>query len=175
VPHKGIDTVIAALPMLPEVRYAVAGDGPDRPRLEQLADQLGVRDRVRFLGNVPEVQLPGLYRAATLYAGLSREANGQVEGFGLSLVEAQASGIPVIASTSGGIPDAVLDGRTGVLIPPDDPTAAAVTLIGLLSDPGRLAAMGRSGRARVEQYLNWGRVVTDLERCAAEWGVRSEV
>lgn len=170
VPHKGIDTVIAALPMLPEVRYAVAGEGPDRPRLEQLADQLGVRDRVRFLGSVPEVQLPGLYRAATLYAGLSREASGQVEGFGLSLVEAQASGIPVIASTSGGIPDAVLDGRTGVLIPPDDPTAAAVTLIGLLSDPGRLAAMGRSGRARVEQYLNWGRVVTDLERCAAEWG-----
>jgi len=173
VPHKGIDTVIAALPMLPEVRYAVAGIGPDRPRLEQLAEQLGVRDRVSFLGSVPEVQLPGLYRAATLYAGLSREANGQVEGFGLSLVEAQASGIPVIASTSGGIPDAVTDGRTGVLIPPDDPTAAAVTMIGLLSDPGRLAAMGRSGRVRVEQYLNWGRVVTDLTRLAGEWGGRS--
>lgn len=170
VPHKGIDTVIAAMPMLPEVRYAVAGVGPDRVRLEQLADRLGVRDRVRFLGSVPEAQLPGLYRAATLYAGLSREANGQVEGFGLALVEAQASGIPVIASTSGGIPDAVMDGRTGVLIPPDDPTAAAVTMIGLLADPGRRAAMGRSGRSRVEQYLNWGRVVTDLERCAGEWG-----
>ena len=78
------------------------GDGPDRPRLEHLADQMGVRDRVRFLGSVPEVQLPGLYRAATLYAGLSREANGQVEGFGLSLVEAQACGTPVIAFGRGG-------------------------------------------------------------------------
>ncbi|MEO8635346.1 MAG: glycosyltransferase family 4 protein [Gemmatimonadales bacterium] len=173
VPHKGIDTVISALPMLPEVRYAVGGVGPDRRRLEQLADQLGVRDRVRFLGSVPEAQLPGLYRAATLYAGLSREANGQVEGFGLSLVEAQASGIPVIASTSGGIPDAVMDGRTGVLIQPDDPTAAAVTMIGLLSDPGRRAAMGRSGRARVEQYLNWERVAGDLARLSEEWKGRN--
>ena len=169
VPHKGIDTVIAALPMLPDVRYAVGGVGPDRPRLEQLAEQLGVRDRVRFLGSVPEAQLPGLYRAATLYLGLSREANGQVEGFGLSLVEAQASGVPVIASTSGGIPDAVTDGRTGVLIQPDDPTAAAVTMIGLLTDPGRRAAMGRSGRMRVEQYLNWERVARDLARCSEKW------
>lgn len=169
VPHKGIDSVIAALPLLPEVGYLVAGGGPDRLRLQQLAEAAGVADRVRFLGAVPDAELPAIYRMATVYVGLSREEAGQVEGFGLSLVEAQACGVPVVATNCGGIPDAVSDGQSGVLIPPNDPAAAVVAIAALLTDDSRRRAMGQAGRARVEQYLNWGRVVTDLERCAEEW------
>ena len=174
VPHKGIDTVIAALALLPDVGYLVAGDGPDRLRLQQLAEAAGVADRVRFLGGVPAEDLPALYRAATVYVGLSREEAGQVEGFGLSLVEAQACGIPVVATTCGGIADAVSDGESGSLIRPNDPAAAVAAIGALLADDSRRSAMGQAGRARVEQYLNWGRVVAELERYAGEWGVRSE-
>jgi phosphatidylinositol alpha-1,6-mannosyltransferase len=166
VPHKGVDTAIAALatllPRLPDLSYAVAGDGPDRQRLGRLAEHLGVAGRVRFLGAVPEERLPALYRAADLYVGLSREEGAEAEGFGLALVEAQACGVPVVAGRSGGIPDSVQDGVSGILVPPGDALGAARSIDDLLRDPGRRAAMGGAGRRGVEERLNWERVVREL-------------
>ena len=165
--HKGIDTVIQALPAIlagaPDVRYAVAGSGPDRERLERLAHQVGVRDCVRFLGAVDDQDLPALYNLGSIYVGASRRSERLgVEGFGIALVEASACGLPVVAANSGGIPDAVRDGETGFLVPPEEPAAFAEAICRLLADPAIGKRIGQNGRRAVESYFNWDRVVRDL-------------
>src|SRR5205085_5837836 len=171
--HKGMDTVIEALPAIleraPDVRYAVAGTGPDRERLEKRAQQLRLGDRVRFLGGVGDRDLPALYNLASVYVGASRRAERLgVEGFGISLVEASACGLPVVAGNSGGIPDAVRDGETGFLVPPEDPAAFADAICRLLADPAAAKRIGQAGRRAVETYFNWDRVVRDLRAIEAE-------
>jgi len=171
--HKGMDTVIRALPAIlagaPDVRYAVAGTGPDRERLEQLAQELGVGDRVRFLGGVGDQDLPAFYNLASVYVGASRRAGRLgVEGFGISLVEASACGLPVVAGNSGGIPDAVREGETGFLVPPEDPAALAGAISRLLADTELARRVGAAGRRAVETYYNWDRVVRDLRTIEAE-------
>ncbi len=171
--HKGMDTVIAALPAIlaraPDVRYAVAGIGPDRERLEQLAHKLGLGDRVRFLGGVSDRELPALYNLASVYVGASRRAERLgVEGFGIALVEASACGRPVVAGNSGGIPDAVRDGETGFLVPPEEPAAFADAICRLLADPAAAQRMGQNGRRAVETYFNWDRVVRDLREIESQ-------
>jgi phosphatidylinositol alpha-1,6-mannosyltransferase len=171
--YKGFDTVIQALPAIleraPNVGYIIAGHGPDRPRLEKLAHKLGVADRVRFVGAIPDRDLPALYNLASLYVGASRRG-GQidVEGFGISLVEASACGLPIVAANSGGIPDAVRDGETGVLVPPEAPAAFADAITRLLADEAAAKRMGRNGRRAVETYFNWDRVVRDLREVQAQ-------
>ena len=171
--HKGVDTVIAALPAIvaraPDVRYAVAGSGPERERLEKLADTAGVADRVRFLGEVREADLPALYNVASVYVGASRRAERiGVEGFGISLVEASACGLPVVAGNSGGVPDAVRDGETGFLVPPEDAAAVSEAVCRLLGDPALARRIGAAGRDAVERHYNWDRVVRDLRAIEAE-------
>jgi len=165
--HKGMDTVIEALPAIlehaPDVRYAVAGTGPDRERLEKRGQQLRLGDRVRFLGGIGDQDLPAFYNLASLYVGASRRAERLgVEGFGISLVEASACGLPVVAGNSGGVPDAVRDGETGILVPPEEPTAIAAAVCRLLADPAAARRMGQNGRRAVQTYFNWDRVVRDL-------------
>lgn len=166
VPHKGIDTAIRALarlgPRFPDLEYLVAGEGADRERLGALAESLGVADRVRWLGAVPDPDLPGLYALADLYLGLSREDGLEAEGFGISIADAAAAGVPVIAGRSGGTADAVRDGETGVRIDPADPQLVADTIAELLDDPARRAAMGSAGRNWVVRDLNWDRSVAAL-------------
>ncbi|PYO61074.1 MAG: glycosyltransferase family 1 protein [Gemmatimonadetes bacterium] len=171
--HKGVDTVIAALPAIvaraPDVRYAVAGSGPERERLERLADRAGVADRVKFLGEVREADLPALYNVASVYVGASRRAERiGVEGFGISLVEASACGLPVVAGNSGGVPDAVRDGETGFLVPPEDSAAVSEAVCRLLGDPALARRIGAAGRDAVERHYNWDRVVRDLRAIEAE-------
>ncbi|HYK81855.1 MAG TPA: glycosyltransferase family 4 protein [Gemmatimonadales bacterium] len=172
-PHKGVDTVIQALPAIvaqvPGARYAVAGSGPERERLEKLAHKAGVADRVRFLGEVSDRDLPALYNVGAVYVGASRRAERiGVEGFGIALVEASACGLPVVAGNSGGIPDAVRDGDTGFLVPPEDPAAFAAAILRLLVDRALAERLGRNGRRAVETYFNWDRVVRDLRDIAAQ-------
>jgi phosphatidylinositol alpha-1,6-mannosyltransferase len=173
-PHKGVDMVLRALPEIiaraPDVRYAVAGKGPERERLKKLAHKIGVADRVHFLGEVSENDLPALYNLASVYVGASRRAERLgVEGFGISLVEASACGLPVVAGRSGGIPDAVREGETGFLIPPEDPAAIAEVVTRLLGDTELAGRVGMAGRRAVETYYNWDRVVRDLRAIEAEF------
>lgn len=174
VPHKGIDRAIEALSLLgPEhadVHYAVVGDGPDLTRLTKLAARHGVASRVRFLTDVPDAALPTYYRAATLYLGLSRTQGDEAEGFGLSLAEAQACGVPVLASDAGGMRDAMRDGRTGWLVPADDPDAIATMMRAVLGSPGRIREAGLEGRRLVERELNWQRVGAALRRAQEQAG-----
>jgi phosphatidylinositol alpha-1,6-mannosyltransferase len=171
--HKGIDTVIRALPAIraavPTVRYAVAGIGSRRGSLEALVSELGLGDAVRLLGFVPDDELPALYNAADLFVLASRRYDLLVEGFGIAIVEASASGLPVIASRSGGIPEAVREGETGFLVDPDDPAAVAATAIRLLGDDALRRRMGTAGRTAAETYYNWDRVAADLIRIDREF------
>ena len=172
--HKGVDIGIRVVALLrglyPDLAYAVVGSGSERVWLESLARELGVSDRVHFLGSIPDHELPALYQAAEIYLGLSRQMPDRVEGFGISLLEAAASGVPAVASRTGGIPDAVRDGETGLLVDPDDVQEVCRTVRILLDNPQRSRDMGRAGRRAVETYYNWDRVAADLSRIGRELG-----
>lgn len=171
-PHKGIDTVLRALALLDgkeaDVRYAVAGEGDGRRDLEQLAENLGLSGRVRFLGGVPDADLPALYNLADVYVGASRRTPLSVEGFGIALAEAASSGRPVVAGSAGGIPEAVKDGETGLLVDPERPEAVAEAVRRLLRDPKLARRLGAAGRREIERYYNWDRVARDVAEIAAE-------
>jgi phosphatidylinositol alpha-1,6-mannosyltransferase len=140
VPIKGHDVVIQALPGLlerfPDLTYLIAGDGPQRERLERQARQLAVHDHVVFAGQVPQEEIPAHYLLATLFVQLSGPPaiDGGIEGFGLTYLEAASFGVPSIAGRSGGVPEAVADGTSGLLIPPDDSGAFSEAVVRLLSD-----------------------------------------
>ena len=171
VPHKGIDTTIKALARLapehPALRYAIVGQGVYRPALESLARKHGVGDRVHFLDDVTDAELPLAYALADVYVGVSRVTARDVEGFGIALLEASASGKPVVAGRSGGMPDAVRAHETGMLVDPEDPASVAAAIAGLLADPARAAALGAAGRRGVESFYNWPRVVAELRAISA--------
>jgi len=172
--HKGIDTALQALARLrarhPDLRYAVVGSGEEREALEAEARELGVADRVRFLTDVPDRDLPALYNCAEIYLGVSRLMEQRVEGFGISLAEASACGVPVIAGRSGGIPAAVRDGETGLLVDAERVEGVVDAVGRLLADPPLRARLGAAGRRAVESHYNWNRVTSDLRRIGHELG-----
>ncbi len=172
--HKGIDTVLQVLAALsheyPDLGYLVVGRGDRLNDLQRLARDLGVVERVRFLTDVPDSDLPALYNTAEIYMGLSRPAGLMVEGFGISLSEASASGIPVIAGSGGGIPDAVRDGETGLLVDAEGPEAATAAVRLLLGNRELAGRLGAGGRNAVETYYNWQRVTTELANIGHELG-----
>jgi phosphatidyl-myo-inositol dimannoside synthase len=162
VPHKGQDVAIQALASLsPEVRYLIVGKGPDELRLRAVAASCGVTDRVIFAGALTDEEIAEAYATATVYVGLSRrEGDVSVEGFGISFVEAGASGTPSVAGDSGGVRAAVRDGETGIIVAPTAYDAAAA--IGqMIEDDALRGAMGSAARAAVESYYNWDRVARD--------------
>jgi phosphatidylinositol alpha-1,6-mannosyltransferase len=172
--HKGIDTALKALAELrgrhPDLRYAVVGAGEEQAALETEARELGVADRVRFLTDVPDRDLPALYNCAEVYLGVSRLMEQRVEGFGISLAEASACGVPVIAGRSGGIPAAVRDGETGLLVDAERVDAVVEAVGRLLGDAALRARLGAAGRGAVESQYNWDRVTADLRRIGHELG-----
>jgi phosphatidylinositol alpha-1,6-mannosyltransferase len=152
------------------VGYAVIGYGLELVALQDLARQLGVSDRVLFLTDVPDSDLPGLYNCAEIYLGLSRQMVRNVEGFGISLVEAGACGVPAIAGRSGGIPDAVRDGETGLLVDSENLEDVSSAVRRLLDNKSLAGLLGAGGRHAVETYYNWRRVATDLYEIGRELG-----
>ena len=169
VSRKGIDTVMHALPALleefPALQYQIGGLGPERENLEALARQLGVREAVKFLGFVPDEALPDLYRSASIFVMPTREEveAASVEGFGIVYLEASASGLPVVAASSGGAVEAVRHGETGLLVPPDEPQQLSEALGRLLRDPGLCQRLGHNGRRWVEEEMNWDRAARQLK------------
>ncbi|HEU4525720.1 MAG TPA: glycosyltransferase family 4 protein [Gemmatimonadales bacterium] len=174
--HKGVDTALKALARLsgryPDLHYAVVGTGEELEALEDEARQLGVGDRVQFLTEVPDRDLPALYNVATVYLGVSRLMEQRVEGFGISIAEASACGVPVVAGRSGGIPEAVRDGETGFLVDAERPDGVAEAVGRLLDDGELRGRLGAAGRRAVETYYNWDRVAGDLARIGREFARR---
>jgi phosphatidylinositol alpha-1,6-mannosyltransferase len=170
VEHKGQDQTLRALALLrdtePELRYAIAGSGAYGTTLRSLATQLGIEDRVNFLGHVDDDDLPGLYNVAELYVGASRVAVDHVEGFGISLVEAAATSLPVVAGREGGMPEAVEDGVSGLLADPYDPASLAAAIQTILRSPALAAQFGAAGRRVAESKYSWQRVARDLRAIA---------
>jgi phosphatidylinositol alpha-1,6-mannosyltransferase len=173
VPHKGIDTALQALALLQgterDVRYAVAGEGPGRKELERLVRELKLEGRVRFLTGVPDADLPALYNLAQVSVGVSRRTAQSVDSFGLSLAEAQSSGVPVVAGRSGGVPEAVRNGETGLLVEPESAEETADAIRALLRDPERAQRLGQAGRREIERFYNWDRATKDLLAIAEEF------
>jgi glycosyltransferase involved in cell wall biosynthesis len=142
VPQKGIDEAVRALPELPaDAVLVVLGEGPERAPLERLARELGVSDRVFLPGRVPDVG--AWLRRATVYVHPARW-----EGFGLGVLEAMHAGLPVVATNVSSLPELVVDGETGLLVPKDDAAALARAVAAALERPD-LGAAGRE-RARTE-------------------------
>ncbi len=166
VPRKGIDTVLRALPAVlqtvPDAAYLIVGSGPDRSRLEQLRADLGLHGHVYFEGRVSDEMLPAYYSTADLFVMPAREAVPDVEGFGIVFLEANACGTPVIGARTGGIPDAINEGETGLLVPPSAPDTLAQAIRPLLRAPRRIARFGRRARAHVVRDANWDRVAHQL-------------
>jgi phosphatidylinositol alpha-1,6-mannosyltransferase len=162
VPRKGIDTVLGVLARVregvPDVVYVIAGEGPDRERLEELARRAGVADAVRFAGAIPNDELSLWHSLGDVFVMPSRSEPPDVEGFGIVFLEAAACERPVVALRAGGVPDAVADGVSGLLVEPNDETGLARALTDLLLDPARRADLGRRARERVLSDFTWDRV-----------------
>ncbi|KMO66854.1 glycosyl transferase [Mycolicibacterium chubuense] len=164
VPRKGFETVIRAMPQLPTAELVIVG-GPDKSeldsdaeaqRLNAVAGQCGVADRVHLYGAIARDEMPMLLRSADVVA-----ATPWYEPFGIVPLEAMACGVPVVASAVGGMLDTVVDEGTGRLVPPRDPRRCADAITPILADRNLRAALGRAGRARVQQRYSWQRVAEE--------------
>ena len=144
--YKGLDTLLRALPSLPQARLVVGGSGPLRGEWEALAGRLGLADRVHFLGDVSDADQRALYQAADVYV---LPATQRSEAFGVALVEAMASGAPLVTTEIGtGTSYVNQHGVTGLIAPAHDPAALAQTIGWLLTHPVERQRMGEAARAR---------------------------
>jgi glycosyltransferase involved in cell wall biosynthesis len=130
------------LPRHPDARLVLAGDGTMRPRVEETVRRLGLESQVRLLGSVDRPET--VYRAIEIYV----QASAVREGTSNSIIEAMASGRPVVAVDLGGNREVVVDGETGLLVPPGDERSLAAALLALLDDPERARRLGAAGAAR---------------------------
>ncbi|MDO8463546.1 MAG: glycosyltransferase [bacterium] len=164
VPQKGHDVLLEAFVLLrdasPRMHLTIVGDGSQRHELEALARTFRITDRVRFLGM--QRDLPVHYQRADILVLPSRW-----EGFGIAAIEASACGIPVIASGVGGLREAIVDGETGILVPPEDPKALADAIRDLADDRPRRMFLGHAGRRHVERTFTIERVVERYEELYA--------
>jgi glycosyltransferase involved in cell wall biosynthesis len=160
-PEKGYETLVLALPALPEATALLVGGGPDRVRLERLAAELGVADRLAITGWTDEARrhLP----LFTVFCLPSRN-----ESFPLTVVEAMLAGLPVVATDVGSVSEAVLEGETGLLVPRDDPHALANALRRLIDDPPLRASMGLRGRELALERFTAEQMVAGFERLYEE-------
>ncbi|MFG1944390.1 glycosyltransferase [Nonomuraea sp. NPDC048826] len=166
-PDRGAQTIIRALQGLPEVELVLAGgpapeqldDDQDARRLRALAEQLGVASRVTLLGQVKRAAVPKLMRGADAVVTVPREAPT-----GIVALEAMACGVPVIASAVGAHLDSVIDGVTGLLVPPDRPSRTARLARELMTDPTLRTALGYAGADRARSRYSWERVSQELVR-----------
>lgn len=161
VARKGQDVLIAALPAIrrrvPGAALVLVGDGPYRERLRRLAVEHGVEEHVVLTGPVRWDELPAHHAVADVFA-LPCRTRGRgldVEGLGIVLLEAAATGLPVLAGDSGGAPETVRRGETGEVVSGRDPVAVADALVELLADPDRARAMGAAGRAWMRRDWQW--------------------
>lgn len=161
VPRKGVETIIAALAEVPDAELLVAGgpsadlldDDPDASRLRRVARSHGVENRVQLLGRVLREDLPALLRSADVAVTMP-----WYEPFGITPLEAMACGVPVVASAVGGLTDTVLDGRTGMLVPPKRPDELAAALRGLLREDARRRRMAQAAHRRAHRGYAWSHV-----------------
>jgi len=161
--YKGLDVLLRAFSLIDDSRFrlVVVGDGILMSEYKQMATALFISDRVIFAGDVPDFDLPKYYACSDLLVLPSKDRS---EGFGLTLLEANASGKPVIGTSVGGILSVIRDGFNGILVPPNDPETLACKLKELLCGPDRrLIEMGMNGRMFAKN-LDWSVVAERTEK-----------
>lgn len=170
VPRKGQDTLIQIWPdvvaRVPGARLVIVGWGPYAKRLAELRRASPVRALITLTGPVPEEELAGHVALGDVFAMPCRTRNlgADVEGLGIVYLEAAAAGLPVVAGDSGGAPETVVHGETGLVVPGHAPRAVADAVVALLGDPERARAMGAAGRAHMEAGWTWPTFVARLKR-----------
>ncbi|MHA7924492.1 MAG: glycosyltransferase family 4 protein [Marinobacter sp.] len=157
--RKGQDMMIRALPALvrefPNINYAIIGGGSERPVLEEIAHELGVSDKVQFLGEVDDSEMIACYRHCDFFVLPNRRVGNDDEGFGMVLLEAQACGRPVLAGASGGTRETLEEGVTGIMVDCTVPENIVDAVTDLLRNPEQLDSMGEQGRQHVETRFSW--------------------
>lgn len=176
--HKGIDVVARALPSLPpDVRYLVVGSGSSRTHFEQAAKHAGVGDRVVFTGGLSDEDVAAAFRIADAFVLASRSLDGGkggVEGCPVSLLEACAYGLPIVAGRTGGIADAIEDGVTGLLADPENNADIAAALNRAL-DPNQAKPLAEAAEKAAKAERNWATVVERMQRLLEEAaGIRTQ-
>ena len=163
--EKGIDIFLLAaarvLSQLPDAKFVVAGDGPDRAELDALIDKLGIRGSVRMLGRRDD--MPSVFASLDVMVSASRQ-----EGLPIAILEGMASRLPLVATTVGEVPTVILDGRTGVLVPAEDPELLAAAIIELLRDPAKRERFGSAARQLIQDEYSAARMTADYLRVYEE-------
>lgn len=166
VKRKGVDKVIQALPELYEkfknIMYVVVGDGPELENLAKMVQENNLQNVVRFVGEVSDIELIKFYKISDMFIMPARQIDFDVEGFGIVYLEANLFGLPVIGGQSGGVPEAIIDGYTGLLVNPDDVNSIRQAAQNLLQDPEWAKTLGQQGRIRVMRDFQWRREVQKL-------------
>jgi phosphatidylinositol alpha-1,6-mannosyltransferase len=161
VHRKGQDKLITAMPKIlikrPDAKLLFIGQGPRKAKLDSLIAKYGIKDSVIFLGSIAYADLPKYLNAADLFVmpSRSRLMGLEVEGLGIVYLEASACALPVIAGSSGGAPDALLDGRTGYVVDGLDIDQIANRVLSLIDNPKLAEEMGKAGRSWVESNWSW--------------------
>jgi glycosyltransferase involved in cell wall biosynthesis len=159
--EKGVDTFLNAaaqvLAELPFTKFVVVGEGPDRAKLESLIDKLEIRDSVSMLGRRDD--MPSVYASLDIMVSASRQ-----EGLPIAILEGMASRLPLVATSVGEVPTVVLDGSTGVLLPPDKAASLASAVVALLRDPVWREQLGTAARKLIEDEFSADRMTGDYLR-----------
>lgn len=163
-PKYGVDTLIEAFSIVvgemeqkdPKIAnklfLRLVGGGPQTRELQMLAEKLKIADRVSFVGQIPHKEVPQELGKLDVYVALSRLDS---ESFGVAIIEAGAAGLPVVVSDAGGLPEVTVHGKTGLVVPRDNPRAAATAMISLIEDQELRERMGRAGREHVQSHYSW--------------------
>ena len=169
VERKGVNLLVEAARRLPPaVTVEIIGEGPERPALEAQVKRDGLAPRVTLRGGVSDEELRNAYASADVVVLPSiRDARNDTEGLGVVLLEAMSYGVPVIGSAVGGIPDIIIDGETGILVPPQDAAALAEALARLAGDPDLAQRLGRAGWSHMRANFSWDQIVLQWEQCYA--------
>ena len=171
--RKGHDNVILAIKhirmLIPNVLYAIVGDGEERARLEHLVATENACNYVQFLGQVDDATVLNCYQQCDLFVLANREVNNDFEGFGMVLIEAQACGKPVITGKSGGTVETMIPGETGIIINADKIDHITQAIVQLLSDKTRSTEMGSRGAEWVRENFDWTALTVKIESLFAEF------
>ncbi|HWQ88824.1 MAG TPA: glycosyltransferase [Desulfitobacteriaceae bacterium] len=162
-PVYGLDILIRAFALLEKrcpgrALLRIAGDGPEKKKLQNLAAQLGITQQVKWLGAIPNSEVADLYRSLDVVVVPSRQ-----ESFGVTAVEGSACGCPIIASNVGGLPEVVIDQKTGLLIPPENVQELCTAMEFMIIHPEKRLLMGQNGRELVIEHYDFQRNVTQME------------
>lgn len=167
---KGIDILLRSMPQIlecvPEAICLIVGDGPERTKLEKIVENLNLKEAVKFVGYIENSELPEFFNACDVFVQPNREVIqygvSLQEGFGIVFLEAAACGNPSVGTKSGGVPEAVRHGVTGLLVTPEDKNELTKAIVTLLKNPKFAQELGENGRRMVENEFSWKSVVQKI-------------